>query len=472
MQSRSVGPLLFALCVTGCSGAPAPEAGYTEGRVEVAGNNVTVGSRPLPAALGTDVAGALRTLQGLDVGVAFRGTEADILSPVNDQWRAFADKVDVPDDVDPRVRPLWSATGTEARATFPDQQQLEDLTAAYRSVEGPFAQVKTTGRALDPKELSQLRKDYELLETSAYHTASFTTDTAQQELLIRIALESQRKAIVLASYPDSILRGQDFLEAMLRNGKGAVAITRDKAVIGTGFLVSSTWLITNRHVLAGISDLTNALTIAFEGLKPPAGVRGTTCAIVDHKVADSQSPLDVAALRFRCAAQNPPLWKDRILRMANRNTTLNEGLYVVGYQGGPTREFADNVKVRYPFRVTDQEHTGLRRGELTASARQLFDQFYQRCDAATTDWCYQSSLDRWGGGGNAVNIPTIGFDSNTGPNNSGSPVFSGQDHAVVGVFFGGAADHQNEVPYSFERHEAALPSPLVLAWLKKEKILP
>lgn len=452
-----LGSILLADC-----GGGAPPAAYLEGRVDVANNVVTLNKQPLPATLSDSTLESLKRFQGLEIGVTYQGSVAEIVSPVNDEWRVFADTVDVPDDVDPRVRPTWPE-GFGPRATFPDQQRLNAVAAAYRSLDGSIGAF-AKGVPLDANASYDLAKLYGQLETRAYEGAAVTDDPDTRKALLNLADVSGHQMVL--SYPTSRRNPPDFIARVANTKPGAVAIAKNGVLAGTGFFVSGNWLVTNRHVANTLIDPARAKVLVSDD----AGVVSRECAVVNTTVADSTSPLDLAAIRFRCATAIPPAW---ILRLADRYSRHNEMLYIHGFfQDLKNKDWVFPVRMRYPHQVTAELRNGLRLKITSASESKLFDRFYVQCDSSPSTWCYLSSAGRWGHSGEIANIPTMGFDSNTGRGNSGSPVFSAEDHLVVGVFFAGAGNFNDEEPFSFERHEAAIPSPLVIAWLKSEKVLP
>jgi hypothetical protein len=445
-------------------------SGYAEGEVTVAANNeVTVGKVDMSAVLRPSVTESLKNFDGLDVAVAYSASRTDILSPVDDTWRAFAEAVNVPPDVDPRLKPSWTG-GTSVRTTFPDQLRLARLASSFRSVDNRYQQFAAAANRPSDHDLHGLVNDYKSLVLSAFDSAEAAQDSAQKQLLINLAVDSQTKLQggMLMSYEAGLRRPPQFYRNVGLDAGGTVAITRLTSVIGTGFLVSREWVITNRHVVAGILDLRTSTLVEFDREEPASttAIADRSCEIVDERIVDSKLSLDLAAIKFRCRPNFPPSWEGRLLHLARRETVLNEGVYVVGHPFSGSKQVVDNAFVRYPHRVSNSAHTGLRQLISSASDQALFDRFYQKCTATTSDWCYRSSPDRWGGTDSTANIPTVGFDSNTAPGNSGSPVMSASDNTVVGVFFGGSRDYAVQGPWSFGRHEAAIPSTSIVDWLK------
>jgi len=445
-------------------------SGRADGEVAVTANDeVTVGEVEMSGVLPPGVTKSLKNFDGLDVTVAYSASRADIRSPVDDTWRAFADAVTVPADVDPRLKPDW-AGGTHARATFPDQSRLASLASSFRSVDSRYRQFAAAANRPSDGDLHGLVNDYKSLVVRAYDTAEAAQDPAQKQLLINLAVDSQARLQggMLMSYEAGLRRPPQFYRNVGLDAGATVAITHLNNVIGTGFLISREWVITNRHVVAGILDLRTSTLVEFDREDPTSSTaaQDRSCEIVDERIADSKSYLDLAAIKFRCKANFPPAWEGRLLRLAAREAFLNEGIYVVGHPFSGSKQVVDNAFVRYPYRVSDSAHTGLRQLIKNESDRALFDRYYQKCAATTGDWCYRSSPARWGGSDSTASIPTVGFDSNTAPGNSGSPVISVRDHAVLGVFFGGSPDYAVQGPWSFGRHEAAIPSTSIIEWLK------
>src|SRR4030095_5123655 len=96
--------LLMVLGAGACSSSPASSEGYTEGEVELGANNTgTLNDAPIPSTIDGRMAEHLRKYEGLEVGLAYQGSQATILSPIEDKWQAFANAVEVPRDGDPRV---------------------------------------------------------------------------------------------------------------------------------------------------------------------------------------------------------------------------------------------------------------------------------------------------------------------------------------------------------------------------------
>lgn len=438
--------LLAAGAIASACGRAAP-SGFAEGRVEVSGDAVTLDRQQLPDAVPEGVREDLKHLHGVEVGVAFEGSTATIVNPIDDDWRVVLQGVN--------------------RTTSANANRLDGLTAAYSDVERQFSTIATNAAPPTGVESLELAKRYGILQTAAYEAAGEAADESQRSAFLNLASESGQRMVM--SYPESMRYPEDLPERVASTQAGAVAITRNGTLLGSGFLVSQEWVVTNRHVMDAISDAKLAKVRFAEHKRTNTPSR--ECPVVASRAAGKPSALDLAAVRIRCT---PPIRREWVLSLATRLPGHNEMLYIHGYFNDESnKNFFIPALVRYPHQVSGRLHEGLRRGISSASARALFERFYSLCRPDSADWCYFSSPARWNrSGGDEPTIPTMGFDSNTGPGSSGSPVISTVDHQVVGVFFAGAANPNVNEPYSFERHEAAIPSPLVLEWLRAEKILP
>ena len=463
---RLLGILLLSgtgVAVAGCA-TSRPAVEYAEGQVVLSGgDHVQVGRTDISKYLGAQ---DVRHLDGLDVGVALARREARIVSPVEDTWQAFANAAGLTADTVPRDDPAWAGAATSVSA-FPDRPRLLRLADSFQSVDARFRAFSSSGRPPLDHELHALVNDYKALVANAFDTAEVAVDPVQRQRLIDLGADGQTKLQggLLMAYEAGLRRSPQFYRSVGRDAGAAVAVVRLGGIIGTGFLISREWLLTNRHVVAGILDLRTSTAVEFDREEPASTLPSEqrSCEIVDERIAEPASPLDLAALKFKCRSGFPPSWDGRILRLATRETSLNEGVYVVGHPFSGPKQVVDNAFVRYPYRLSSSARAGLRQLSTEPGERALFDRFYEPCEQ--NSWCYRSSPARWGAAGDAPSIPTVGFDSNTAPGNSGSPVLSVADHTVVGVFFGGARDYAVQGRWSFTRHEAAIPAAAIRTWL-------
>lgn len=474
--SPAVLALVLASHLSACGrGEVNPDTNYVKGTVSVSlTNDVTIDSHPLPAPMeGPQIKNLLRRYEGLRIGLEFQGDSSGsptVVSPLDDKLHLFARQTGAPSDAGSAWTHYWKNSSGTGKA-FQNQGVLRAAMDAATRVDSRYKAIGSVPDGHVDDEIHQLVRELKDFVNTTYAAASVASTPEQRDALIAAAAEGQslfQPGGRLMSYEGGYRRPPRYYRSVGAEAGATVAILRSDAAIGSGFLVTPGWILTNRHVISGIPDYKDSVTIGFDYEEPDGG-HTPRCGVTDLRMPANNSALDVAALNVKCPAGFPPTWQGRVLEFSTREAVIGDPVYVVGHPFGGYKQVADNAFVRFPSRFSGESHQGTRTTVVGTRALDWYDRFYQPCGPGM--WCYFTPPDRWGAVGTTPNIPTLGFDSNTGPGSSGSPVLFVSDNKVAGLYFGGAGDYSSNGGWSFERHEGAIPSSAIVTWMKSQGIL-
>lgn len=452
-----------------------PEPRYAEGRIGVVDGAVTIdGLRVDDDAVALQA--FLRGYEGLPVGLEYNERGARIVGPAQDEWRRLSASIPemagrlagfnlVAGDLIVPQPPLENPPSRTA--PFPRPELLSQYIDSMRSVAVAYQAARSTDPFERIQARTQLVREMKRAVSFSIQVADAAVLPEQRDAALAIAT-SYRAAYLdteLKNYDGALLRPGWFYRRLADQLDSAVGIRIGTRTDGTGFVVAPGWVVTAEHVVRNVIDFgTLRVVFRFEDDAFGATPAGMQCAVDDIRRAGLST--DLAALHIVCPQgerQPDPL------RLTTRVANLDEGVYVVGHPNQQPKRVADYGAVRYPHRVTRHGLNVLRARLTDPTEVATFDAAYHSCEP--TWYCYLSSRSRWNAGASTnAEWPTLGFVANTYPGNSGSPVYYVSDHTVAGLLFGGRTDYLAAGGNSFLRHEGAVPSPVIVEWLRKEGI--
>lgn len=277
---------------------------------------------------------------------------------------------------------------------------------------------------------------------------------------------------------------------IFRNARSVVAIAepgQTRQALCSGVLVAPDLVLTAGHcfkihhpkdleVWFGFAETTEQqipspiVRKIAELVAPPADKHEEFLARASEERFDADMP-DYAIVRVETDDENSSPQEIEPQCLRKHHVFRGRALYVIGYPKGTPEMVHDNGRVYLPFRLRAREFEELKRdievdfAMLEDEERlRLLDEFvasYVQLGEGT-DMVYELYDTRWGG------QPKIGIVADLFQGNSGSPVFDRDNHCIVGIHTGGAADTGQRLGASWQTHETVLPVPAILSGLEKD----
>jgi hypothetical protein len=485
--STSVWPYALLLGVSaaiGCSARPPEQPHFVEGTIALApapSAELFNDSTTPPALDSADVERLRRRFAGLRVVVGKQAGQLAVISPLAAEWRRLDGSVDwvaPATATDPAASRQECLTSTDPKGCL--EEHLSETISAIQSEYRDIAYRPTNREASLSRVGAQLDSIVQAVSLNAAAVAA-----PDRGRFLRVAALARATQLdptgVQKAYLGGTERSPAFYNAVWRNSKTAAAVKDVSDRIGTGFLVTPEWLVTCRHVVNRRDR--HFLKVVFDYEEDELGHPGhaTECAVAADPVIATESHLDLAALRLgSCTTPPSPPLTNRVVQFNARIPRLDEPVYVVGHPHGNFKMVADNARLRYPYQVTPEDREimeqtitllGERHPELQPAVPGMLQNFRTWYQKDGSYFFYRTPGTRWDMAETSPIVPVTGFDSNTAPGNSGSAVFSGRDHSLIGLLFAGARDSAQEGPYSLNRHEAGVPSTELAIWLKAKGVL-
>ena len=308
----------------------------------------------------------------------------------------------------------------------------------------------------------------------AGHTSpSVILDSATVAYVANMRYQYASPASTLKAYEGVLESTPERYRFVAAKSNGVVVLKYGNRRVGTGFLVKRNTVVTARHVVRNrrIEDLSVLFDYEedIDGTLAP----GTSCQIISKTESD-EVELDVAAVRIQCPdLPVSPLQDDRVLNLAtSRGLSVDAGLYVIGHPAGRHQLISDQAFLRFPYWVDEAAYAILRENIVQHSQTDSYEEekFLESYQKEQDGYIYRSLSTDWGIPGRKHRIPTLGFEANATPGSSGSPVFSNLNNDVVGMLFAGTRDYHRTGKVSWMRHEAAIPSEEIIAWLQRAEL--
>jgi V8-like Glu-specific endopeptidase len=206
-----------------------------------------------------------------------------------------------------------------------------------------------------------------------------------------------------------------------------------------------------------------------ELVAPPADQHEEFLTRASEERFDAEMP-DYAIVRIETNDAESPAQEIEPQCLREHHVFRDRSLYVIGYPKGTPEMVHDNGRVYLPFRLRAREFEDLKR-DIEVDFAMLEDEERLRLleefvasyvqQGEGIDMVFELYDTRWGG------QPKIGIVADLFQGNSGSPVFDRDNHCIVGIHTGGAADTGQRLGASWQTHETVLPVPAILSNLEK-----
>ena len=397
----------------------------------------------------------LRTFQGLPVLLQRTDGGAFSLADPSHRWISrvahFEDNYDLPGPDEAALRSLSARANMlalkyretlEASQADSEAKRIDYARYLKRSVQELLASRQGGSAALDAGTVA-------LVASMRYQYASPSSTLKAYEYVLESTPERYR---FVASRSD-----------------GVVVVKYHNERRGTGLLIGPNTVLTARHVVRNRHE--DDLSVVFDYEEDVQGRLdpGVSCRAT-HKIESTNVELDLAVIWIQCPDHQDGSAQDaRVLSFGlSGRLRLDDPLYVIGHPDGRHQLISDRTFLRFPHRIDESTYATLRANIIEYWQKDsyelgLFDNSYEKDQDG---YVYRALSKSWNVPGPSHRIPTLGFEANTTPGSSGSPVFSTYDNSVVGMLFGGARDYRSTGNVSWMRHEAAIPSEYIVKWLK------
>ncbi len=268
---------------------------------------------------------------------------------------------------------------------------------------------------------------------------------------VRDALIQTEKAfysrLIRRNYPP------DAYKAIYERSQFAVAIVKKSTgePFCSAILLGADLILTAKHCLADhtISDL--ELWSSYMSTLDGSVTAPTRTGLSQVEIASENPVLDYALLRLAA----PVSVSGGFPCLSTERVKLKDLVYVLGYPQQRPLTVHDFGEVLYPYQASETELEDIVLSEQlryknAESAVSSIKASYQKIADGSTAF-YLNMSNTWNG------KPTIGIVADTFHGDSGSAVFSRDNHRIVGLFVQGQPDYAEPWTPTWERHEAVLP---------------
>jgi V8-like Glu-specific endopeptidase len=360
---------------------------------------------------------------------------------------------------------------------------------AFRGVHAAFAEYEQSFHAAlvgsDLSQVDRVRQDREDVQSQLIARLSTTLDE-QDESYVRtllLGIDADRYGVVPRCVPrggvdsrdkalygtDDRFRPQNF-EQIWRTSKGSAAIflaTNTTKAIGSAFLIGRNLVLTCRHVTKRLGSEVPAdkLRVSFDyeiemveepqsGDLQPKFLARKTIQVAGYLLHGEKSEhLDFSLLKLEPLDDKEAGDLFPVLPLYTTDIDQWESLYVVGHPQGQPRTVADNARVVFPHRISEETFQILK--------NRLHNQYAPTVAADDPRWegqeerqtrilaDFEQSYHKAGPSGDRINHGpgntgrhSIGADCDTFAGNSGGPAILKSNHRVIDILFAGEPDEE------------------------------
>ncbi|RDZ28585.1 serine protease [Lysobacter silvisoli] len=322
-----------------------------------------------------------------------------------------------------------------------------------------------------PADLGRLRQAVDATERqvlSAYRSLP-PSQRSEQRVLVEQHSELRRAKKSLYGLNRDDRYPPQAYERIYANSRGAFAlrVRGEEMPRCSAVLIGETLALTNNHCI--LEDLPSELEAVFDYEDDLDGrhLDSQVFPIADIRLTseEERDNLDFVLLELGANPQGAlpgAVYPPQCLSL--KPVRRDDPLYVIGFPLGGPRTVHDNSYVYFPFLASADEFAEIeilvrsefatledeQQSYIDGKLKEFIDSYRPRT-AADGSRYYEYVSVRFG------DQPTIGADSDTYHGNSGSPVYSRRNHAVVGLLFDGQEDTSQPWSPGWRAHEAILP---------------